>query len=133
MLLAELSAILHGITGDSGAASFDVASLRGSGGVFLVARDGAGRAVGCGALRPLEEGVAEVKRMYARPGSGAGAVLLAQLEAHGALLGYRALWLETRKVNTRAVRFYDTHGYLSIPNYGRYIGNDAALCFGRRL
>jgi hypothetical protein len=32
--------------------------------VFLLARDVQGRAVGCGALRELGEGLGEVKRMY---------------------------------------------------------------------
>lgn len=132
-LLAELSGILQAITGDSGAASFDPASVRGPRAVFVIARDSAGRAVGCGALRPIDEEVAELKRMYARPGSGAGTAILAHLEAQAAALGYRALWLETRQVNARAMRFYDAQGYLRMPNYGRYVGNAAAACFGKRL
>lgn len=131
-LMHELSGVLRGITGDDGSASFDAAACT----VFAIARDGAGRAVGCGALRPLGGGfadIAEVKRMYARPGSGAGAAMLAFLESRAAALGYRGLWLETRKVNARAVRFYDGQGYLRIPNFGRYAGNDAAVCFGKRL
>ncbi|QGZ39073.1 L-amino acid N-acyltransferase YncA [Pseudoduganella flava] len=128
-LMAELSQVLAAITGDSGAAAFDVARA----GAFAIARDDAGRAVGCGALLPLDGDVAEVKRMYARPGSGAGGAVLAHLEARAAALGYRGLWLETRKVNERAVRFYDAQGYLRIPNFGKYVGNDAAVCFGKRL
>ena len=51
--------------------------------VFLVARDATGEAVGCGGVRPLEPGVAEVKRMYVVPdrrGSGVATVLLRALE-----------------------------------------------------
>ncbi|GGY53230.1 GNAT family N-acetyltransferase [Pseudoduganella albidiflava] len=133
-LMRELSGVLRGITGDDGTASFDPAGCT----VFAIARDGAGTAVGCGALRPLDgefSGIAEIKRMYARPGSGAavGSAVLAFLEAQAAALGYHGLWLETRKVNTRAVRFYEGLGYLRIPNFGRYAGNDAAACFGKRL
>ncbi|WP_307719211.1 GNAT family N-acetyltransferase [Pseudoduganella armeniaca] len=132
-LLGELSAALSALTGDSGNASFDVADVRDPRACFVLARvDGA--AVGCGALRPLSPHVAEVKRMYARPGhAGVGAALLGHLEARAAALGYTELWLETRKVNVRAVRFYEKHGYRRIDNYGKYAGMDAAVCFGRRL
>jgi ribosomal protein S18 acetylase RimI-like enzyme len=128
-LMEELSQVLASITGDPGTASFDAAAVA----AFAIARDSAGNAIGCGALLPLDGDIAEVKRMYARPGSGAGAAVLAHLEARAAALGYRGLWLETRKVNARAVRFYDAQGYLRIPNFGRYVGNDAAVCFGKRL
>jgi GNAT superfamily N-acetyltransferase len=52
--------------------------------VVLVARDAGGEAVGCGALRPLGDGVAEIKRMYAVPaarGRGLSKLVLAGLEA----------------------------------------------------
>jgi GNAT superfamily N-acetyltransferase len=132
-LLDELSAALSALTGDSGNASFDIADMRDPRAGFVVARvDGA--AVGCGALRPLTEQVAEVKRMYARPGhAGVGAALLAHLEARAAALGYAEVWLETRKVNLRAVRFYEKHGYRRIDNYGKYVGVAGAVCFGKRL
>ncbi|HEX8604887.1 MAG TPA: GNAT family N-acetyltransferase [Pseudoduganella sp.] len=128
-LMRELSGVLHGITGGDGAGSFDPATCT----VFAIARDSLGQAVGCGALRAIDGETAEIRRMYARPGSGAGAALLAFLEGRAAALGYRGVWLETRKVNLRAVRFYDAQGYLRMPNFGRYVGNDAAVCFGKRL
>lgn len=132
-LIKALDAALAAICGDSGAASFDADDVRGPRAVFLLARDAAGVAVGCGALRPIDEDVAEVKRMYARPGSGAGARLLAALEAHARAFGYREIRLETRRVNLRAVAFYERHGYRMIPNYGRYIGRDDAVCLGKSL
>jgi GNAT superfamily N-acetyltransferase len=132
-LIAELDAALAAITGDSGAASFDAQDVRGPGAVFLLARDCGGAAVACGALRPLAPGVAELKRMYARPGSRAGAALLAALEAQARLLGYEAIWLSTRRINLRAVDFYRRHAYAPIDNYGKYVGRAASICLGRRL
>ncbi|WGG51887.1 GNAT family N-acetyltransferase [Rugamonas sp. DEMB1] len=135
-LLEELSAVLAGITGSSGRASFDVRDARGAAARFVVARDGAGAALGCGALRPLagQDGVAELKRMYARPGrAGVGSAILAALEAEAAALGYRALWLETRLVNAGAVAFYQARGYRRIANYGNYAGNALAACFEKVL
>jgi ribosomal protein S18 acetylase RimI-like enzyme len=133
-LIDELSAALAAITGDSGRSSFDPDDVRVAGALFIVARDASGQAVGCGAFRPLAEGIAEVKRMYARPGNrGVGRALLAHLEARAATMGYRALWLETRAVNERAVRFYTAHGYGRIPNYGKYAGNLEAVCLAKQL
>lgn len=132
-LIAELDAALAAICGDSGAQSFDANDVRGPRSVFLVARDMSGVAVGCGALRPLEGDVAEVKRMYARPGSGAGVQLLGELERRALEFAYREVWLETRKVNGRAVAFYERHGYRVIPNYGKYVGREDAVCLGKVL
>lgn len=133
-LLAELGAALAAITGSDGTASFDAADVRGPRSCFLVAYGADGTPAGCGALRPLgplDGGVAELKRMYARPGSGAGAHLLAALERQAQASGYRAVWLETRQVNERAVAFYARHGYAVIPNYGKYVGRLDAICLGR--
>jgi GNAT superfamily N-acetyltransferase len=132
-LLDELGAALAAITGSDGSASFDAADVRGERACFLVACDADGGLAGCGALRPLAEGVAELKRMYARPGSGAGRFLLAALERQAALLGYTEIRLETRKVNRRALAFYEKHGYCVIPSYGKYAGRGDAVCLGKAL
>nr|WP_315256248.1 GNAT family N-acetyltransferase [uncultured Duganella sp.] len=133
-LMDELSSALQAITGDSGRASFDAADAVGPAACFVVARDEGGRAVGCGALRPLQPGVAEIKRMYARHGtSGVGSAVLRFLETEAATLGYQAVWLETRLVNRRAVDFYEARGYTRIANYGKYIGNPLAVCFEKPL
>ncbi len=133
-LVDELSSALAAITGDSGRSSFDTGDVRGAGACFAVARNADGTAVGCGAFRPLVDGVAELKRMYARPGNlGVGSALLAFLEAEASALHYRAIWLETRAVNQRAVEFYRARGYAQIPNYGKYVGNREAACFGKNL
>lgn len=140
-LIALLDAALTAITGDSGAASFDPADARGPGAAFLVAyrvggsEDGA--AVGCGAVRALAGDTGELKRMYALPGSGAGAPLLAALERQARACGYRRLWLSTRRVNARALAFYARHGYVPVAPYGRYVGREsgpgASVCLGRDL
>lgn len=90
--------------------------------------------MGCGGYRPLEPGVAEIKRMYARPGTrGVGAALLAALERRARADGYAAVRLETRRVNGRAVAFYARSGYAPVLAWGRYIGRPDAACFGKSL
>ncbi|MRX08393.1 GNAT family N-acetyltransferase [Pseudoduganella sp. FT25W] len=134
LLMAELSTALEAITGDSGRASFDVDDVRGPLACFVVARGGDGAALGCGAFRPLEPGVAEIKRMYARHGTqGVGSAVLRYLEDEAQALGYQAIWLETRLVNRRAMAFYEARGYARIANYGKYIGNPLAVCFEKQL
>ncbi len=133
-LLADLSRTLERITGSSGTASFRVDDVQVDGACFAVVRTEAGLAVGCGALRPLEPGVAELKRMFAVPGfQGAGSAVLVFLEHKAAELGYAQMWLETRHVNTRAVAFYERHGYRPIAHFGRYVGRPEALCLAKAL
>lgn len=133
-LLEELSAQLAAITGASGKSSFDVTDVRSPNACFVVAWDAAGQPLGCGGFRPVEAGIAEIKRMYARVGSqGVGAAILAFLEAEAVRLGYHTLWLETRRVNERAICFYEKHGYHQRPNYGKYVGRQEAVCFEKHL
>lgn len=133
-LLESLSATLQQITGSGGAASFDVSDVKVERACFVIARSSAGAAVGCGAIRPLEPGVAELKRMFALPGSkGAGKAVLEFLESKASEFGYGQVWLETRKVNERAVSFYLRHRYQAIASFGRYIGRPEAICLGKHL
>jgi GNAT superfamily N-acetyltransferase len=133
-LLAELSDALTAMTGSSGRASFSSDDARVPRSLFVVARDDGGALLGCGALRPVDGEAAEIKRMYARPGTRAvGAALLAHLEQAARGFGYRELWLETRVVNERAVQFYLKHGYARIPNYGKYAGRADAACFRKPI
>ena len=132
MLMDELTRALTQITGAGGAASFDPGDV--CEGAFAVARSPRGEPLGCGAIRPLSADVAEVKRMYARPGTrGVGSAVLAFLETRARSLGFHALWLETRRVNTGAVAFYTHRGYRPIPAYGRYVGRDECVCLGKTL
>lgn len=133
-LLACLSLALERITGSSGVASFDVSDVKVRRGCFVVARTSEGQAVGCGALRPLDLETVELKRMYAAPGTaGVGRAVLYFLEDKAREFGFRQVWLETRRVNERAVAFYRNNGYGEIPNFGRYVGRPEAVCFGKRL
>lgn len=133
-LLTSLSETLKRITGSSGTASFDAGDVKVEKACFAIARSVGGAAVGCGAIRPLAPGVAELKRMFAAPGSkGVGRAVLAFLEQRASHFGYAQVWLETRKVNERAVAFYERHGYRVIDNFGRYVGKPEAVCMGKRL
>ncbi len=133
-LIDELSESLQSVTGRSGRVSFDPADVRAPRSLFVVARDGNGSALGCGAFRPMAEDIAEVKRMYARSRrKGVGTAILLYLENKARDCGYTALWLETGVENTEGIRFYERMGYAVIPNFGKYAGNEASICFEKRL
>ena len=133
-LIEELSQTLASITGETGASSFDASDVRGPRGRFVIARDADGHAVGCGALRPVTEQVAEIKRMFARRGTrGVGHAVLTHLELEAAALGYVETWLETGPSNTRAIAFYKAHGYRPIPRFGPYVDKPNAVCFAKSL
>src|SRR5918994_3333640 len=91
--------------------------------VVMVARDDDGTALGCGALRALGDGVAEVKRMYVVPaarGRGASKAVLAGLEDAARERGWTALRLETGPRQPEAVALYEGAGYRPIPAFGPY-------------
>jgi putative acetyltransferase len=103
---------------------------------FLVARDEAGRAVGCGALRPLDDGAVELKLMYVRPedrGRGLGWVILTALEAEAQRQGFGFVRLETGDFQPEALALYRAAGYREIPPYGANAHGPRSRCFERRL
>ncbi len=105
--------------------------------VFLVARDHeTGASLGCGGLRDLGSGSAEIKRMYVIPerrGTGVSVAILRALEDEARARGIRSLLLETGTEQPDAIRFYEREGYERIPNFGPYIGSEISVCYARSL
>ncbi|GGN16963.1 GNAT superfamily N-acetyltransferase [Actinoplanes campanulatus] len=105
--------------------------------LFLVAADPAtGHPVGCGALRRLTTGTAEVKRMYVAPGSrgsGVSTAILRALEQAAVDRGWTTIRLETGPAQPDAMRFYEREGYHEIPLFGAYIDSDLSVCYERSL
>ncbi|MEY9933317.1 GNAT superfamily N-acetyltransferase [Catenulispora sp. GP43] len=103
--------------------------------VFLIAQV-AGVPAGCGALRPLESGAAEIKRMYVVPdqrGRGVSGAVLAALEHAAVARGWRTLRLETGPKQAAAIRFYERSGYIRIPGFGAYADEPTSHCYAREL
>ena len=137
VLIAELGAELTRVTGHFTAWNYSPADAHAPRAAFVIARDGDGRAVGCGAIRPIDQhagDIAELKRMYARADThGVGHAILRHLERLAREYGYTRLWLETGVENDRAIRFYERHGYRRIPNFGPYLNRPEATCLGKVL
>ena len=89
------------------------------------------KAVGIGAFKPYEEGVAEIKRMYVLPdqrGRGIARQVLAALESWVKEKNYQRCILETGIHQPEAISLYKSSGYTVIPNYGQYAGVDDSVC-----
>jgi putative acetyltransferase len=92
-----------------------------NGGAFLVmVQDG--RIIGTGAIRYLEEGVCELKRLWLLTGyhgRGFGLRMMQELFRIARENGYKIMRLETdRIVQARAVEFYKRLGFYEIPRFG---------------
>jgi putative acetyltransferase len=89
-------------------------------GALLLASLGA-EPVGCVAMRELEPGVCEMRRLYVRPaarGSGAGTRLTDAVIAAARSAGHRRMRLDTiAPVMGRAVELYRRRGFVEIAAY----------------
>jgi len=102
---------------------------------FLVARDEAGIAQGCGGAQ-LQGEAAELKRMYVRPGlrgSGIGRRLLEALEAVARTEGVQLLRLETGIHQHEALRLYARLGFERCGPFGSYGPDPMSVFMVKRL
>jgi GNAT superfamily N-acetyltransferase len=103
-------------------AEAELAALPGGYASVLAARD-CGEIVGCVALRPLEDGSCEMKRLYVRPnarGSGTGRALVEASIVRARELGYSTMRLDTLPRMEAARALYLSLGFQPI---GRYNDN----------
>jgi putative acetyltransferase len=106
----------------------------GLGGVVVAYLDG--EAVGCGAFKRYDDGIAEIKRMFTRPearGKRIAASVLKELESWAGKAGFSECILETGLKQPEAIALYTREGYEVIPNYGQYEGVDNSVCMRKVL
>lgn len=78
------------------------------------------KAVGMGALRKIEDGVGEIKRMYIRPeyqGVGYGKEMMNRLIAKAVELGFHTLRLDTAYFLEAAIHIYKSAGFKERDKY----------------
>jgi putative acetyltransferase len=113
-LIAELNATLLALTPPEFCSHMTAEQMAGAETTVLIAREGGGIAVACGALKRHAGGVGEVKRMYTRPshrGLGIGRRILAEIEALARREGLGRLVLETGDRHFAAWRVYENGGF----------------------
>jgi GNAT superfamily N-acetyltransferase len=136
-LIARLNDELSTLYPEEGACHFrldphEVADGRGA---FLVAYLD-GQAVGCGAIRVLGPGEAEIKRMFVVPKfrrRGVAWAILQALETEAIQLGTRRLLLETGVRQPEAHTLYERAGFHLIPSYGEYVASRLSFCMAKDL
>ncbi len=88
-------------------------------GTFVLARSD-GDPVACGAVQPIGEHIAEIKRMWVHDdwrGAGLGARMLRRLEDDARNAGYDVVRLDTNSSLSDAIAMYDRAGYHRIERY----------------
>lgn len=92
--------------------------------------------VGCGAIRAMQPGVAEVKHVFVLPHArrmGLARRIMACLEETARTLGYTGLKLETGNLQPEAIGLYKSMGFRECACYGEYVDNPLSVCFEKPL
>ncbi|MQW90681.1 GNAT family N-acetyltransferase [Sinorhizobium saheli] len=85
-----------------------------SGGDFVVAHIGS-KLTAMGGLKPIDDDVAELKRVRVDPAfqrRGLGRRILSELESRAVALGFKWIKLDTTMIQVGAQRLYETAGYI---------------------
>jgi putative acetyltransferase len=137
LLIAQLNMDLYSRYPEPGALVFslDPADIVDGVGALLMAVL-AGRPVGCGAFRMIDDqpGSAEIKRMYvalAGRGKKLGAALLVELERRAIALGTRRFFLETGPRQPEALHRYEQAGYVRCEPWSDFGGTEFSICMSR--
>jgi ribosomal protein S18 acetylase RimI-like enzyme len=104
----------------------DIAQWRstydGENGVLLVVIEPGGDVVGTAAVRRLEPGIGEIKRMWIRPahqGKGLGRPLIDACLAEARALGFQRLRLDSERKLEAALHLYRAYGFVEVADYNR--------------
>ena len=88
-------------------------------GCIILARQG-NQVVGCVALKPIGEGVCEMKRLYVRPaarGNALGKKLVEELIDFAKKAGYKTMKLDTITSLKDAIKLYRSKGFVETEAY----------------
>jgi putative acetyltransferase len=134
-LIAELDAYQSALYPPESHHALDLTSVAGPGLVFVMARDDAQQAVGCGAV-VLSPEYGELKRMYVRPqqrGLGIAQKIVQTLEAAAFQANCRMLKLESGPYQPEALALYKRCGYERCGPFGAYSDDPLSVFMQKTL
>jgi len=127
LLIKELDAELNAAYSAEQRHGLDFSRIFHSGIHFFIARLN-GEPAGCGGVA-IDDGFAELKRMFVRPefrGNGVAQAIISRLEAEANRHGIARVVLETGDAQLAAMRFYVRAGYTRCGAFGEYATMPAA-------
>lgn len=134
-LIADLDAYQDSLYPPESRHALDLTSLKQPNVLFAVARDGAGRAIACGAIVLYPE-FGELKRMYVSPcgrGQGVARRLIAVLESRAQDAGCKLLTLESGPYQHAALALYSSAGYERRGPYGDYTDDPLSVFMQKNI
>lgn len=134
-LIAELDAYQSTLYPPESHHALDLAAVTQQEVLFVMARDEAGHAVGCGAV-VLSEEYGELKRMYVRPaqrGLGLAKRILQTLEAAAMESACRMMKLESGPYQPEALGLYARFGYERCGPFGAYTNDPLSVFMEKQL
>lgn len=134
-LIAELDAYQSALYPPESHHALDLTSVVADRVLFVMARDDADQAVGCGAV-VLSSEYGELKRMYVRPvqrGLGVAKKILHMLETAAKESDCGLLKLETGPSQPEALRLYARCGYQACERFGTYTDDPLSVFMQKSL
>ncbi|HNY00957.1 MAG TPA: GNAT family N-acetyltransferase [Bacteroidales bacterium] len=116
-------------------AGIEVMYAPSGGGIILMKEEVTGTFPGCAAIRRIDTGTAELKRMYIRDtcrGRGLGRRLLDEAIDLARGLNYRVIRLDTMPTMSAAIALYKSAGFREIPPY-RFNPDQGAVFMEKHL
>ncbi len=135
-MIAALDAFLKGLYAPEDNHLLTVDAMAVDEVTFLVARNRHGKALGCGALTPLDDGAGEIKRMWVEPearGMGLGRVILMALEEAARTRAMPVVMLETGAKQPEALALFKAAGFTPRDAFASYCAGGCGLYFEKQL
>ncbi|WP_051462772.1 GNAT family N-acetyltransferase [Haloglycomyces albus] len=127
---------MHRYGGDGDESPIDPTDFDPPKGMFLVAHDGDGNAVGCGAWKTVDETTVEFKRIYIREFArrrGYAEIIMDELERTSRESGFKRAILFTGPQQPEAIAMYEKLGYEAITPFGAYADEPGTVHVGKSL
>ena len=105
------------------------------GGFYLIGYEGV-HAVACGAIRPLGDNEAEIRRIFVTRSArrrGLARAMLTDIEVRAKSIGHLVLKLETGYKQLPAIALYESQSYDRIAPFGEYANDPTSVCFKKHI